>query len=115
MTTGNEFTGDLMGLHSLIANIKLDGNWVTGLLHGYKVEIKLFAEDSIYGIGGGRISKLWVATDENWDIRRVVVNYDRGWDRLDDVGLALKLTNNILAAICEPVLTEIPQDFEDDD
>ena len=115
MTTGNEFTGDLMGLHSLIANIKLDGNWVHGLMDGFQVQIKLFVEESTDGIGNGRISKLWIATDEHWMQRRVIVNYSRGWDRLDDVGLALKLTNKILAAICEPILTEIPQDFEDDD
>lgn len=36
---------------------------------------KVFEEGSVYGINGGRISKLTIKIDG-----QTVVNYDRGWD-----------------------------------
>lgn len=43
----------------------------------FEVEIKHFESGSYWGIDGGKISKLW-ARDK--DSRKVVINYDRGWD-----------------------------------
>lgn len=40
-------------------------------------EIKVFDQGSIYGINGGRISKLWLADDETG---LTLASYDRGWD-----------------------------------
>lgn len=42
----------------------------------YMVSIKKFDLPSPYGIGGGRISKLDIRTDDG----QVVARYDRGWD-----------------------------------
>lgn len=42
----------------------------------YYAEIKHFEQPSEFGINGGKISKLRVATDEN---RNTVAAYDRGW------------------------------------
>lgn len=42
----------------------------------YTASIKKFDLPSPYGIGGGRISKLDIRTDDG----QVVARYDRGWD-----------------------------------
>lgn len=42
----------------------------------YTVSMKKFELPSPYGIGGGRISKLDIRTDDG----QVVARYDRGWD-----------------------------------
>ena len=42
----------------------------------YRIRIKKFDLPSPYGIGGGRISKLDIRTDDG----QVVARYDRGWD-----------------------------------
>ena len=42
----------------------------------YTVSMKKFDLPSLYGIGGGRISKLDIRTDDG----QVVARYDRGWD-----------------------------------
>lgn len=42
----------------------------------YTVSMKRFDLPSPYGIGGGRISKLDIRTDDG----QVVARYDRGWD-----------------------------------
>ena len=57
-------------------------NWVSGtvkLANGRTFLYNLLAFDkpSDFGIDGGRISKLWVATAARLTM---VVNYDRGWD-----------------------------------
>ena len=43
----------------------------------YEIQMVRFDESSHYGIGEGRISKLYVADAE----RKVLANYDRGWDK----------------------------------
>ena len=41
----------------------------------YKVTFKQFDEGSIYGINGGRLSKLTINLG-----KEMLANYDRGWD-----------------------------------
>ena len=42
----------------------------------YRVNAKVFLEDSEFGIENGPVSKLWIAdSNGNW-----IINYDRGWD-----------------------------------
>ena len=43
-----------------------------GILHYW---IKQYSSGSVYGIEGGRISKLMIKRDG-----KIVCNYDRGWD-----------------------------------
>ena len=52
--------------------------WVQGVYKGMQVQAKIYGMPSEYGIGGGHVSKLWVAEDAVK--RAVTVNYDRGWD-----------------------------------
>ncbi len=48
--------------------------WVNGEINGYIYEAKVFDVGSRYGINGGRVSKLWIGSDNG-----VIVSYDRGW------------------------------------
>jgi hypothetical protein len=55
-------------------------NWVIGEVQGEPIgkisfEAKVFDEGSMYGINKGRVSKLDIRQD-----RKILVNYDRGWD-----------------------------------
>lgn len=43
----------------------------------YIAAVMRFQKGSSYGINGGRISKLYIATKRN---NQCVANYDRGWD-----------------------------------
>ena len=42
-------------------------------------QVKAYEEGSMYGINGGRISKLWIKLDG-----KVIASYDRGWDIMPD-------------------------------
>jgi len=52
-----------------------ESNWVSGEVGRFRFTAKLFNTPSMYGIEGGRVSKLSM-----YDGRFCVVNYDRGWD-----------------------------------
>lgn len=60
-------------------------NWCSGTVGEYKFEAKSFDEGSIFGINGGRVSKLCIkrldtyGNGKDW-FDGVIVNYDRGWD-----------------------------------
>ena len=43
----------------------------------YDFQVKHYDEPSEFGIGGGRVSKLWL---RRWGEPQAVLNYDRGWD-----------------------------------
>ena len=53
----------------------LTGIWVKGEINGFKFWVKYYGEGSIYGIEGGRISKLHIRKD-GVDC----ACYERGWD-----------------------------------
>lgn len=64
---------------------------VRGITYHYWA--KVFDEGSVYGINGGRISKLTIRkeqTDEE------VVNYDRGWDKRPKTQSAQKVVDMLL-------------------
>ena len=50
--------------------------WMQGTTNGFIWRVKHYAEGSIYGINGGKISKLWIQRESNCEI---IANYDRGW------------------------------------
>ena len=55
-------------------------------------QVKVYDEGSEFGIGGGRISKLWLGIDG-----QRVANYDRGWDlepTCEEAHAALKIPLN---------------------
>jgi hypothetical protein len=84
----NELVGDLSALSGIVEDpISMDGNWFNAKISGtdLTLSIKVFAEESHFGIGGGRISKLAIYDDQ---LRLELMNfhascethYDRGWD-----------------------------------
>ena len=61
-------------------NDKSNPVWIVGDISidnkTYRVNAKVFLEDSEFGIENGPVSKLWIAdSNGNW-----IINYDRGWD-----------------------------------
>ena len=67
----------------LIRSIKYtrDGSWYLGIIGGYPFQVKLSACDSMFGIDGGRIIKLFVTAKPDQDSPgvTVVAAYERGW------------------------------------
>jgi len=53
-----------------------EDNWVQGKAGMYSFDAKLFNDPSMYGIDGGRVSKLSISSLHGM----IVANYDRGWD-----------------------------------
>lgn len=53
----------------------LGEGWKTWQENGFQICMLAFKEKSMYGIDGGRISKLWIKTKG-----KIYCNYDRGWD-----------------------------------
>ena len=52
-------------------------NWVEGYIGEYHYQALVFPCGSKFGIDDGNISKLWICHQTT---RKMVVNYDRGWD-----------------------------------
>lgn len=50
--------------------------WTKGTINGFEYHVKHFDEGSVFGIDGGRISKLWIAKNG-----KEYACYDRGWDK----------------------------------
>lgn len=49
--------------------------WHQGTIGEYAYYVKVYETSSMFGIDGGKISKMQVVKDG-----QVVINYDRGWD-----------------------------------
>lgn len=67
----------------LIRSIKYtrDGNWYIGIIGGFSFQVKLSTSDSLFGIDGGRIIKLFITakpSNESPGVT-VVAAYERGW------------------------------------
>jgi hypothetical protein len=88
---------------------KISG-WVIGeATGGYKFEAKVFDAGSLYGIDGGRVSKLGVRKDN-----KIVVNYDRGWDVPPQTPEVKAVYRRIIAAmnaLDKVTEAEKPKDF----
>lgn len=58
--------------------------WVSGKveLFGivYEYQAKVYDEGSIYGIGGGPVSKLHIKRESDYGWNREICSYERGWD-----------------------------------
>ena len=55
-------------------------DWKTGTHKGYYYQAVIFDEGSIYGIDGGRISKLSICKGDKWAAGKEVYSCDRGLD-----------------------------------
>lgn len=76
------FEGNFEGkkIKTDLHNDKSNPVWIVGDISidnkTYRVNAKVFLEDSEFGIENGPVSKLWIADSKgNW-----IINYDRGWD-----------------------------------
>ena len=76
------FKGNFEGkkIKTDLHNDKSNPVWIVGDISidnkTYRVNAKVFLEDSEFGIENGPVSKLWIAdSNGNW-----IINYDRGWD-----------------------------------
>jgi len=79
----NEFVGSKDDSVEGVTINEADENWVTGQVDGHWFQAKVFAEPSEYGINEGRVSKLTISKTDSWpgfDPKKLVMNYDRGWD-----------------------------------
>jgi hypothetical protein len=72
---GNEYSGDVSNLNTFATKLKADSNWISFTVDGYRVEAKVFADPSCFGINGGRISKMSISRK-----RETFYSYDRGED-----------------------------------
>lgn len=98
---GNAFTGDVTALAKHMMQVRLDGNWLLGRWSEFpemEVQAKVFSEPSGFGIGNGRISKLWVANTSHKPVDPLL-NYDRGWDLKPRSKDAKKVLRVIYAAL----------------
>lgn len=88
MKLENELVGDLSALSDIIEGpISIDGNWFNATIAGtgLRLQMKVFAKGSIFGIGDGRISAIAIFDDK---VRREKMSfhdacethYSRGWD-----------------------------------
>ena len=95
------------GIKADLQNLSDDPTWIIGNItinnETYRVNAKVFLEDSEYGINGGPVSKLWVS-DSNKD---TIINYDRGWD----VEPANKELYNIILKLVQDFRKEHPYDY----
>ena len=64
--------------------------WKNGIIDAYCYEVKVFDEPSKYGIEGGKISKLYIYTN---NALKCVCQFDRKW--------VIKPTDEIVIKLCE--------------
>lgn len=79
-----------------------DDIWQTGTIHpgSYSVRAKIYALPSSFGIEGGTVSKLEVRNKGG----RVVLSYDRGWERRPSWLVGRLIVRTVLKAF--PVAAE---------
>ena len=75
---GNQATGTLSALtkNSKVCVTKTAGNWVFGTYNGLEFQAKIFSAPSKFGIGNGRVSRLFVKSP-----RGTALRFERGWDK----------------------------------
>jgi hypothetical protein len=77
------------------------GTWVSGSIAGHTFQVLVFedhAENEEYELGTSRISKLWLRRQAD---RKVVANFDRGWDLQPTTDTAREIIDFLAAGIAE--------------
>ena len=77
------------------------GTWVIGTLNGHRFDALVFAEHAEcpdYELGDSRISKLWLQSLAD---RKVVANFDRGWDIRPTTKVAQAIVDFLAAGLAE--------------
>lgn len=70
--------------------------WEYGELDGYQWEAKVYDKGSIFGIGGGRVSKLSITGKD------VDISYERGWGKEPVNEAGREILAKVLALFPEP-------------
>ena len=65
--------------------------WTKGTINGFEFLIKHFDEGSVFGIDGGKISKLGIAKNG-----KAYACYDRGWDKRPTDAEAVAVYNELI-------------------
>jgi len=79
------------------------GTWVFGTVAGYRFVVLVFPEHAAcpeYELGKSRISKLWVQRIAD---KKMVVNFDRGWDLRPANPTTAKLVDLLAADLADRV------------
>jgi hypothetical protein len=77
------------------------GTWVSGTIAGHSFQVLVFedhAENEEHELGTSRISKLWLRRQAD---RKVVANFDRGWDVEPTNDTAREIVDFLAAGIAE--------------
>lgn len=64
-----------------IAACSMDGIWLKGTVDDFIFQVKVCDEASRFGIDGGRIIKLHVEQSRGENPSKVIIAYERGWDK----------------------------------
>ena len=98
-------TSELLGtlVIKTIVVRSVGGSWVAGTIAGHDFEALVFSEASTieaYGIGGSRISKLWLRNNAIWF---TVAEFDREWIRQPTNKAAEMIVDALVSGLAEIV------------
>ena len=101
MTTTDDLRNDLKITKTEGRKLNAPGTWVSGTIAGHTFQVLVFedhAESETYELGTSRISKLWLRRQAD---RKVVANFDRGWDLQPTTDEARAIVDFLAAGIAE--------------
>jgi len=93
--------GDDLEITKITRRASGGGTWVIGKLHGHRFDALVFpehAECPDYEMDESRISKLWIRREAD---KRVVCNFDRGWDVRPTTKTAAAIADFLAAGLAE--------------
>jgi hypothetical protein len=96
-------TGDDLIITKTTRRHAAGGTWVKGTIGGHRFEVLVFPEHAQYPdyeLSDSRISKLWLQTLAD---RRVVANFDRGWDVRPTMKVASEIVDFLAAGLADYV------------
>ena len=105
----DDTNADLLGTMKITTarNREVGGRWVAGTIgepgQEHRFQALIFAghaDISDYEMGDSRISKLWL---QRLSDRKVVANFDRGWDMRPATPLAAQVVDLLAAGLAETV------------
>ena len=101
MSTTDDLGSDLKITKTEGRKLNAQGTWVNGTIAGHTFQVLVFedhAETESYELGTSRISKLWLRRQAD---RKVVANFDRGWDLQPTTDEARAIVDFLAAGIAE--------------
>ena len=101
MSTTDDLADSLKITKTESRRLNAPGTWVNGSIAGHTFQVLVFedhAETESYELGTSRISKLWLRRQAD---RKVVANFDRGWDLQPTTAEARAIVDFLAAGIAE--------------